>query len=58
MTVERMMKTTTIVMRILRRRRMTILAIVGLNTTSTPLKMRMASFVSYCRRYCTTWGTL
>jgi hypothetical protein len=30
----------------------------GAETTSTPLKMRMASYVSYCRRYCNTWGTL
>jgi hypothetical protein len=58
MTAEKMMKTTTMVVKILRRRRMMILAILGLSTTSTPLEMRMASFVFYCRRYCNTWGTL
>jgi hypothetical protein len=57
MTTERMMKTTTMVMKILRRKMMRILAIVEMNTTSTPLKMRMASFAFYCRRYCSTWGT-
>jgi hypothetical protein len=44
-------------MKILRKKRMMILAIVGLSTTSTPLKMRMASTMFYCRRYCSTWGT-
>jgi hypothetical protein len=58
MTVVRMMNTTTMMEKILRRKRMTILAIVGLSTTSTPLKMRMASSVSYYRKYCSTWGTL
>jgi hypothetical protein len=57
MTAERMMKTTTMVMRILRRKEMMILAIVELSTTSTPLKMRTTSSVFYCRRYCSTWGT-
>jgi hypothetical protein len=45
------------VMKILRRKRMMILAIVELSTRSTPLKMRMASSVIYCKRYCSTWGT-
>jgi hypothetical protein len=58
MTAERMMKTTTMVMKILRRKRMTVLAIMGLSTTSTPLKMRMAGSVFYCRGYYNTWGTL
>jgi hypothetical protein len=44
-------------MKILRKKRMMILAIMGLSTTSTPLKMRMASTMFYCRRYCSTWGT-
>jgi hypothetical protein len=57
MTADRMMKTTTMEMKILRRKRMMILSIMGLSTTSIPLKMRMASSVSYCRRYCSTWGT-
>jgi hypothetical protein len=55
MTMERMMKTTTMVMKILRRKMMMIFAIMGLSTTSTPLKMRVASSVFYCRRYCSTW---
>jgi hypothetical protein len=29
----------------------------GANTTSTLLKMRMASSVSYCRKYCNIWDT-
>jgi hypothetical protein len=45
------------VMKILRRERVMILAIVGLSTTSTPLKMRMTSSMFYCRRYCSTWVT-
>jgi hypothetical protein len=57
MTAERMMKTTTMVIKILRRKRMMILAIVELSTISTPLKMRTPSYVFYFKRYCSIWGT-
>jgi hypothetical protein len=40
-----------------RRKRMRILAIVERCITSTPPRMRMSSYVSFCEKFCSTWGT-
>jgi hypothetical protein len=57
--VKMMMKTvTTMMVKIQRRRNITIIAIIGMCTTSTPLRMRKASFVSYWRKFCSIWVSL
>jgi hypothetical protein len=57
--VKMMMRTiTTMLVKIQRRRKIIILAIVGLSTIRTLLRMRMASFVSYWRKCCSIWVSL
>jgi hypothetical protein len=53
-----MMMVITMLMKTRRRRRRRILAIMGQCITSTPLKMRTGSFVSFCGKFYNTWGTL
>jgi hypothetical protein len=52
-----MMMMTTMQMKIRRRKRMRILAIMERCITSTPLRMRTGSFVSFCVKFYSTWGT-
>jgi hypothetical protein len=48
---------TTMLMKTRRRKRMRIHAIMERCITSTPLRMRTDSFVSFCEKFCSTWGT-
>jgi hypothetical protein len=57
MTAEMRMTTTTTLMKILRRKRTIILAIVELSITNTPLRMTTVSYVFFFVRYYNNWGT-